>query len=122
MSVLTWVSIILASMIRTKSWSFSGLIYAMGNREDKPDTSALANRADRAASNTKENFILFVALALVAHAAGAQSPLVIQGAELFLWARIVYIPVYYLGIAYVRTLAWTAGIVGLAMMIAGMFA
>ncbi len=119
MSILTWVAIIAASMLRAKGWTPKGLIYMMGNRDEALQASPMSKRADRAASNTKENFILFVALALVAQASGTQSPLVEQGASLFFLARVIYLPVYYIGIPYVRTLVWTAGVVGLVMIIAG---
>ncbi len=120
MSGLTWFSIIAASMLRAKGWTPKGLLYMMGNRDEPLEASPMSKRADRAASNTKENFILFAALALVAQASGAHSPLVEQGAALFFLARVIYLPVYYIGIPYVRTLVWTAGVVGLVMMIAGL--
>lgn len=119
MSLLTWVSILAASMLRAKGWTPKGLMYMMGNRDAALQVSPMSKRADRAASNTKENFLLFVALALVAQASGAQSPLVEQGASLFFLARVIYLPVYYIGIPYVRSLVWIAGVVGLVMMIAG---
>lgn len=119
MSVLTWVSIIAASMLRAKGWTLKGMIYMMGNRDEALQVSPMSRRADRAASNTKENFLLFIALALAAYASGAQSPLVEQGASLFFLARVIYLPVYYLGIPYVRSLVWVAGLIGLVMMIAG---
>ena len=49
-------------------------------------------------------------------------PLILQGAELFLLARLVFVPVYYVGITYVRTLVWLAGVVGLIMMLMGLMA
>ena len=66
------------------------------------------------------NWTLFAAIALVAHAAGVASPRVALGAQVFFWARVVYIPVYYAGIVYLRTAVWTVGIIGLAMMISAM--
>jgi uncharacterized MAPEG superfamily protein len=36
---------------------------------------------------------------------------------MFFWARIAYIPVYYAGIAYLRTAVWVVSIVGLAFMV-----
>lgn len=122
MSVLTWVAIIAASMLRAKAWTPKGLIYMMGNRDQVLEASAMSKRADRAASNTIENFILFVALALVAQAAGTQSALVEQGASLFFLARVIYLPVYYVGIPYVRSLVWAAGLAGLVMMLVGIAA
>ena len=106
-------------MIRVKGWTFGGTMLAVGNRENLPAASAFAGRAERAAQNTLENFVLFAAIALVAHAAGATNPKVALGAQVFFWARVVYLPVYYAGIAYLRTAVWVVSIIGLAMMIAG---
>ena len=118
MAMLTWVAVLAASLIRAKGWTFAGAMVAAGNRENLPAASAFAGRAERAAQNTLENFVLFAAIALVAHAAGAANPKVALGAQVFFWARVVYLPVYYAGIAYMRTAVWGASIVGLAMMIA----
>jgi uncharacterized MAPEG superfamily protein len=122
MTALTWVTIIAASTIRSKSWTLQGLNYSLSNREEPLDTNALAHRADRTASNTQENFVLFLGLASVAMASAATSPLILQGAELFLLARLVFVPVYYVGIIYVRTLVWLAGVIGLIMMFMGLTA
>lgn len=118
MAVFSWAAVLAASMIRVKGWTFGGSMLAVGNRENLPAASAFAGRAERAAQNTLENFVLFAAIALVAHAAGATDPKVALGAQVFFWARVVYLPVYYAGIAYVRTAVWVASIIGLAMMLA----
>jgi uncharacterized MAPEG superfamily protein len=122
MTALTWVTIIAASTIRSKGWTLQGLNYSLSNREEPLDTNALAHRADRTASNTMENFVLFLGLASVAMASAATSPLILQGAELFLLARLVFVPVYYVGITYVRTLVWLVGVAGLIMMLMGLMA
>jgi uncharacterized MAPEG superfamily protein len=62
--------------------------------------------------------VLFAAIALVAHAAAVDHTKVALGAQVFFWARVAYLPVYYAGIAYVRTAVWVVSIIGLAMMIA----
>lgn len=116
MAFITWLSLLLASLIRAKGWTLSGMVIAMGNRDKLPDASPLAGRADRTARNTAEAFLLFAALAVVAHVSGVQSPQIALGAELFFWSRVLYIPVYYAGIPYLRTVIWTVGMVGLAMM------
>jgi uncharacterized MAPEG superfamily protein len=117
MAMLTWAAVLAASMIRVKGWTFGGTRLAAGNRENLPAASAFAGRAARAAQNTLENFVLFAAIALVAHAAGAANPKVALGAQVFFCARVAYLPVYYAGIAYVRTAVWLVSIIGLAMMI-----
>ncbi len=122
MALLTWVTLLAASLIRAKGWTLPGFIIALGNRDNMPEPSALAGRATRTASNTLENFVLFSALALVAHLSGSTDPRVLSGAILFFWARVVFIPVYYIGLAYVRTVIWGVSIAGMAMMIVGMAA
>ena len=118
-AILTWLSIIAAAEIRSRGWTVRGLLWSLSNR-DQPHgepASALAQRADRAAANTVENFILFAAIALVAHASGVQAPKIALGAQVFFWARLVYLPLYYLGVPYVRTGVWGVGVVGMAMIV-----
>ena len=80
----------------------------------------VAGRADRAARNTVDNFVLFAALAIVAHVAGAQSLQVLLGAEVFFWSRLVHLVVYYAGIPILRTVVWGVSIVSLVMMVMAM--
>lgn len=120
MAILTWITILAASLIRARAWTFSGTMIAFGNRDNLPEATPFSGRAERTARNTMENFVLFAVIALVAHAAGAASPRVAMGAEIFFWARVVYIPVYYAGVPYVRTAVWLVGIIGMAMMVSGL--
>ncbi len=122
MALLTWGTLLAASLVRAKGWTLPGFILALGNRDKMPEPGALAGRASRTASNTLENMVLFSALAFVAHLSGSTDPRILTGAVLFFWARVVYIPVYYIGLPYVRTVVWGASIVGMAMMIMGMAA
>jgi uncharacterized MAPEG superfamily protein len=116
MAGITWLSLLAASLIRAKGWTMQGMSFAMGNRENPPDATALAGRADRTAKNNLENFILFAVLALVAHVANADPTRVALGAEIFFWSRLAFIVTYYAGIPYLRTLVWTAGSAGLVIM------
>ncbi len=117
MAVVTWLTILVASLIRAKAWTFQGTMIAFGNRENLPEATPLSGRAERTARNTAENFVFFAVIALVAHAAEATSSRVATGAEIFFWSRLLYIPVYYAGIIYLRTAVWLVSVVGLAMMI-----
>lgn len=116
-TLITWALLMVASMVRVKGWTPSGLMLAMGNRESLPPHTPFSGRAERTAHNTKENLLLFAALALLAHAAGKSGAQVDQGAEIFFWARIVYIPVYLLGIAYVRTVVYGISLWGLGLIV-----
>ena len=116
MTVLTWVSIMAAAFLRNREWTLDGMKIGLSNRDQLPEPTPLGGRAVRAAANTVENFVLFLALALTAHAAGMGEEAT-DGAQVFFWARLVYLPVYWAGITYVRSLVWGIGIAGLAMML-----
>ncbi|MEX0959964.1 MAG: MAPEG family protein [Burkholderiales bacterium] len=116
-ALLTWVTIMIASVVRTQGWTSKGLMLAFGNRDNLPPETPVAGRAERAARNTVDNLLLFTALALTAHAIGADGSQVETGAQVFFWARVAYVPVYLIGIPYLRTAVWTVGIVGLAMIL-----
>lgn len=120
MAVITWLTLIAASLIRAQAWAPHGMKVGMGNRDNLPNPTGFAGRADRTARNTLENFLLFAVLALTAHVAGASSPQVLLGAQVFVVSRLVFIAVYYLGLPYVRTLVWLVGVVGLGMMVRGL--
>jgi len=120
MTLLTWIVVIAASLIRARAWTPKGLMIAFGNRADLPEATPLAGRAERAAANSFENLVFFAVLALAAQAAGATGERVLLGAQVFLWARVVYLPVYLAGIPFLRTGVWAVSIVGLGMMVSGM--
>jgi len=117
MAVVTWLTILAAGLIRVKGWTLAGTLLAFGNRDNLPEASAFAGRAERTARNTVENFVLFAAIALIAQAAAPQSPRILLGAQVFFWSRLLFIPVYYAGIKYLRTVVWLASIAGLGMMV-----
>ena len=116
MTVLTWVSIMSAAFLRNREWTLDGMKVGLSNRDHLPEPTPLGGRAVRAAANTIENFVLFAALALTAQAAGMGDEATL-GAQVFFWARLVYLPVYWAGITYVRSAIWGVGIAGLAMML-----
>lgn len=120
MTVLTFVSIVLGAVLRNREWTMGGMKAGLSNRENLPEATPMGARAERAAVNTKENFILFVALALVAHAAGMGEQATF-GATVFFWARVVYLPVYILGITYVRSAVWGVGVFGLVLMMQALY-
>jgi uncharacterized MAPEG superfamily protein len=92
-----------------------GLPALAGNRNGLPPLSGWADRAARAHRNMLESLVLFVALVLAAHVAGKANATTVLGCELFFWARLVYVPVYVIGIPWVRTGVWAFSIAGLAL-------
>ncbi|MSO99663.1 MAG: hypothetical protein EXR07_01240 [Acetobacteraceae bacterium] len=92
-----------------------GLPALAGNRDDIPPMEGMADRAARAHRNMLESLVLFAALVLVAQVAGKANAATAMGASVFFWARIVYVPVYLLGIPWARTGVWGVSIIGLVM-------
>ncbi len=92
-----------------------GLPTLAGNRGHVPPIEGWAGRAQRAHRNMLENMVLFTALVLAAQVAGKANAITALGAALFFWARVVYVPVYLIGIPHLRTLVWLVSVVGLVM-------
>jgi uncharacterized MAPEG superfamily protein len=115
MTLITWLLVLVASLMHVRAWLPRGLWLAFGNRDNLPEPSPVAARTGRAAKNTLENLVFFAALVLTAHAGGADNAQTLLGAQIFVVARLVYIPVYMAGIPVLRTLVWAVSIVGLGM-------
>jgi uncharacterized MAPEG superfamily protein len=118
LAVVNWALIVAAMLIKAKVWKPSGLMAALGNRDTEPDCSGFPARTDRAAKNMLENMVLFTALALVASVGGVTDPHVELGARIFFWARLVYIPIYMIGIPVARTAVWAISVIGMGMIFA----
>ncbi|GGE27101.1 membrane protein [Agaricicola taiwanensis] len=76
-----------------------------------------AGRAERALRNLLETYPIFVALALALTITGQAGGLGAAGSIIWIVARIAYVPLYVLGIPYVRSLAWVGSVAGLLMML-----
>ena len=95
-----------------------GLPAAMAPRDggNAPPTR-LAGRLTRALANLLETYPAFIALALGLIVTNKASGMAVTGAQLWLAARVIYVPIYAAGIPGIRTGVWTLSIVGLVMML-----
>jgi uncharacterized MAPEG superfamily protein len=118
LAAINWALIVAASLIKAKAWTPPGIKAALGNRDEPADCHGLPARTDRAAKNMLENMVLFTALALVAVVGNVNDPNVELGARIFYWARLVYIPIYMVGIPVARTAVWTISVIGMGMIFA----
>ena len=95
-----------------------GLKWNTSNRDGEPaPLTGIAARATRANHNFLETFAFFAAAVLAVTLANRASPHTALGSELYFWARVVYLPIYLIGIPYVRTLVWAVSLWGLLQMI-----
>jgi uncharacterized MAPEG superfamily protein len=95
----------------------SPLAESLGNRDHVRSHTVVGKRAVRALANLQEALPVFLTLALLNLIVAPAAMLAITGAWVFLIARLLYLPIYLAGVAYLRTLAWIGGLVGLAMMV-----
>ncbi|MEO6076007.1 MAG: MAPEG family protein [Dokdonella sp.] len=117
--VLGLVHITIAAVL---SVSERGLSWAAGPRDDTPPALGhLAARMGRASANFLETFAFFAAAVLAVMVAGKSSETTVLGAQIYFWARVVYIPFYAIGVPYVRTLVWAVSLVGIVMVLIGLF-
>lgn len=114
--VLAAVQILLTAAFRTRRY---GLRWNAGPRDEvMPPPDKLTGRLERAQANLFETLPLFIAAVLIAHAAGREGPLTRLGAELYVWGRVAHLPLYALGVPYLRSLVWVASFVGLLLIFA----
>jgi uncharacterized MAPEG superfamily protein len=111
-TVLTFVLVLIAA---SGAQLQVGLDKLAGNREDLPEMTGWAGRAQRAHLNMLENLILFAILVLVAKAAGVSNSMTLLGAQLFFWGRVAHAVLYLAGIPWARTAAWGVSVIGLIL-------
>ena len=126
LTLLAWVLVLalfqisLTAILRT---SETGSAYNAGPRDEAgPPVGRLTGRMQRAQKNLFETLPIFAAAVLIAHVAGREGVLTWWGATLYFWARIVYVPLYAVGIPYIRSLVWLFGLVGIVLIIASVLA
>jgi uncharacterized MAPEG superfamily protein len=113
--VLALVQIFLPATLRTRE---TGNAYNVGARDDKgPPVGKFTGRLQRAQANLFETLPLFAAAVLIAHVGGRESSLTVLGCEIYLAARVLYVPLYAFGVPVARTLAWLVSMVGLVMIL-----
>lgn len=99
-----------------------GLKWNAGNRDgNQAALVGVAARADRASGNFLETFPFFAVAILGVVLAHTNTPHTVLGAKIYLWARLLYLPVYLVGIPYLRTLVWAVSLWGLLQVLYGLF-
>ena len=114
--ILGLVHIFVAANLRTKEL---GVKWNMSARDGETKaTSPLVERLYRAQANFFETFPLFAAAVLLVAVTQTFTIYSQIGAIVYLVARIIYFPLYALGIPVIRSLVWVTSIVGLLFILA----
>ena len=91
----------------------TNLKYFLSSRDENTKISAHAQRASRALKNLLETFPIFIGLAILSLIKDVDNSSI---ALFWLIFRIIYVPVYVLGINYLRTGIWAASLICLILM------
>ena len=121
LSVLAWgcvlgiVHIFVAVRFKTRQY---GTKWNVGPRDEEvPPPDPMAGRLARAQANFFETFPVAAAAILIVHVARLEDRWTALGAVAWLGARLVYLPLYALGVPVLRTIAFTVSVIGLALVI-----
>ena len=93
-----------------------GMGYLLSSRDEKRTVSGIAARLERALGNAVTAMVLFapaVLLIVITDSSTNQSAL---AAQVFLIARLVYLPAYAFKWTGIRSLAWTVGLLSTALL------
>ncbi len=125
MSMLVWsvvLGLVQIAISAAGSVAQRGLGWAAGARDETPKPlTGVAARLSRASSNFLETFPFFIAVVLAAYVLQRHDSMTMLGAQLYFWARLIYVPVYAAGIPYLRTLVWAVSLVGIVLVLAALF-
>ncbi len=124
LSVLGWSLLLFVAYLAVQSMATlrdRGVAFSAGPRDDPKPLGRIAARAERAFANYKETWPVFAAVALGLAVTGRSGGAGATGAWLWLAARAVYLPLYVLGVPYLRSLCWAVACAGLVMMAIRLF-
>ena len=100
-----------------------GMPWALGPRDESgAPVGKVGARLERAYRNYLETFPIFAALVLIAHGTEEHTATTAWGAQLYLYGRVLYVPLYAFGIPLVRSLAFTAATAGIVVILLGIWA
>ena len=118
---LFMVQTLLGNIARGASGDPAQRAYLRSNRDVAPPQTVMSGRMERALANMFEALPVFLPLAVLAVATERTAGWANAGAAVFFFARVAYVAAYATGIAPLRSLTWTIGHAGLAMMVVGLF-
>jgi len=86
-----------------------------GPRDEPFDVGPLANRLNRAFRNFMETYVFFVVIVVALALEHRSTPLSLWGARLYLSMRVLYLPLYAMGIRGLRSFVWGFSLAGILM-------
>ena len=120
--LLIWSTVLLGAYLSTQALLYRmqhGFIYSATSRDEEPPPNIWTARGNKALRNFLETYPAFIALVVAIELLGRSEPLTQWGAHIWFWSRWIYLPLYILGVPYVRSLVWSVAGTGLGLMFLG---
>lgn len=89
--------------------------YSAGPRDENIQPTGLAGRLYRAQRNFLETFSIFAVCVVLVHLTNAYGSLSYWGSILYIVGRLLFLPLYALGIPWIRSLSWNLATLGLVL-------
>ncbi len=86
-----------------------GMGYLLSSRDESREAAGMTARIERALNNSVVALTLVAPAILILNVRDAFSDTSLMTAQIFLAARVIYLPAYAFGITGLRTLAWLSG-------------
>jgi uncharacterized MAPEG superfamily protein len=114
-ALLLFVYIFTATRFKTAQW---GRKWNVGARDEAlAEPNPVTGRTMRAQANFQETFPIAIIALLGVVVAQRTSQWTAIGGWIWLGARVVYLPLYAVGVPVIRTVVWTISMVGLGMVL-----
>ena len=108
--------IITLLMQATGAMTQLGMGYLLSSRDEKRTVSGIAGRLERALNNSVTAMVLFAPAVLLIVVTDSSTNQSVLACQVFLLARLVYVPAYAFKLTGIRSLAWTVGLLCTALL------
>ncbi|MDZ4760475.1 MAG: MAPEG family protein [Alphaproteobacteria bacterium] len=122
---MTWelyalLAAVLLGLVHLSAASFSfkaqvGNKYTVGARDEGLQPAGVSARLYRANANFLETFPYFAACVLIVRVIDASGYLSLTGCALYLVGRTLFLPLYAMGVPWIRTFSWNIATLGLVL-------
>jgi uncharacterized MAPEG superfamily protein len=117
--VLGLVQLLVATFL---SVTTRGMPWGVSARDaGAPPMGLRGARIERAYRNFLETFPFFAAAVLIVQVLNKHTPSTAIGAQVYFWSRLIYVPAYALGVPYLRTIVWVTSLIGIGMVMRGVW-
>lgn len=93
-----------------------GMGYLLSSRDEGRTVSGIAGRLERALNNSVTAMVLFAPAVLLIVMTEQSNNVTVLACQVFLLARVVYLPAYAFKLTGIRSLAWTTGLLCTAVL------